>query len=493
MTKGTESFGPTFEGQTAAPTSMHSFVPSHPQTTPVPTFKRETYGPIIKESDIPSMLPTTNAPTFEGETYVPTLQKLFDQSDSTEITPVFERETRSPSVTKSFGPTFEEQTAVPSEPPITPVPTFKEEIEGLIIKEADIPSVLPTTDAPMSKDEPYGPLFDQSMNPTTIDPTTRGSTEPMYEGQTSFPSSTMNSFRPSQPLETYGPTIKESDILSVPPNTGASIFYSPGPSEASSTLVLSGGQSAIPSVSPSVTQSIVASGLPSKIPSSRPSFYPSTLPSQIPSSDPSSKPSTAPSVLPSSQPSFAPSFTLPSEEPSFATICPASEVQHEMSYDTFEESCGGWEFCEDKQRFYSALSTIMEFTQFDTKPRKEFTITNSMARLYFSFYFYEIGGWDGNGVGGIDNFSIQILQADIEETVDFGHFHFGYNEPSESNLSPDGLIRWKRTSDKVEHSPQVLSDLPTQRHFIVLEIPGPGFFLIGGKFKIKFLWNMNDR
>lgn len=111
--------------------------------------------------------------------------------------------------------------------------------------------------------------------------------------------------------------------------------------------------------------------------------------------------------------------------------------------------------------------------------------------MYLSFDFYEIDGWDGDGSGGIDTFSIAI-SGDVDDEIDFGWFKCLYSEPSTSGMSEKGLIKWEQNSDTIANSPQGFSDiLPDQRHFMFMEIP-PSFIKIGGELTLTIKWSLES-
>jgi hypothetical protein len=126
----------------------------------------------------------------------------------------------------------------------------------------------------------------------------------------------------------------------------------------------------------------------------------------------------------------------------------------------------------------------------DVFPSRTFYIPPlGVNRVFVSFDFYEIDGWDGNGKGGVDTFSVAI-SGDMDDEIDFGWFKCIYSEPSTSGMSEKGLIEWEQNSDTIADSPQGFSDiLPDQRHFISMEIP-PSFIKMGGQLTITIKWSL---
>lgn len=129
-------------------------------------------------------------------------------------------------------------------------------------------------------------------------------------------------------------------------------------------------------------------------------------------------------------------------------------------------------------------SNELEFTGFlglysTDNPFPELIVAISptgISTLFVSFYFYEIDSFDGDGKFGVDRFLVEIESGNHRSLVDFGWFHYAFDEPSAVGSTAEGLL-WQRLSDLVEDSPQGFDPkFSDQRHLIIIEVPYSFFF-----------------
>ena len=69
----------------------------------------------------------------------------------------------------------------------------------------------------------------------------------------------------------------------------------------------------------------------------------------------------------------------------------------------------------------------------------------------FSFYFYEIESWDGNGAGCVDSFLVHISGLE-DTTIDTEHYHAASSEENATGLQDD--VHWSKVSDSISNSSQ---------------------------------------
>jgi hypothetical protein len=310
------------------------------------------------------------------------------------------------------------------------------------------------------------------------------------------------------------------------PSLGPSLFSSVVPSNEPSSVPYMNHQSFLPTNHPSSLPSSLPSEAPSSIPtlevttigpSQQPSFAPSSSPSSQPSSNPSRNPSFSPSIHPSSVPSITPSSHQPSSAPSERAVCIESEQDKVLVFQDFEDGrYVGWNREARVDQTGSPFSSFLgRFYQGDVFPYRIVSGIDPLGinRIFVSFNFFEIdgellysftffglfavslniiiswvAGWDGNGKGGPDTFGVKV-EGDLLDEIDFGHFHYNYNEPDASGSSVNGFIQWIRKSDLIAHSPQGFLDLSDQRHFILFEVPR-SFIFVGHQLKITITWNL---
>lgn len=114
----------------------------------------------------------------------------------------------------------------------------------------------------------------------------------------------------------------------------------------------------------------------------------------------------------------------------------------------------------------------------------------SLNRMFFSFVFYEIDSWDGDGAFGPDLLSMRIDgEKNLFDVIQFGHFKDTFSEPSTSGNSTKNLIEWSIESEPIERSPQGFDAVPDQKHTILLGIP-PIFYEETGSVKLTIAWNL---
>lgn len=151
----------------------------------------------------------------------------------------------------------------------------------------------------------------------------------------------------------------------------------------------------------------------------------------------------------------------------------------------------GWTNGRTDQSGSAFTRFLGRYFQSDAFPHRTFSIPPlGINKIFVSFDFYEIDGWDGDSLSaGTDKFLVSI-SGDVEDEIDFGWFQYAYSEPSAEGVSQLGHIKWTRQADTIENSPQGFDPILTdQRHFIQLEIP-PSFIRVGEELKLTIKWSL---
>ena len=227
-----------------------------------------------------------------------------------------------------------------------------------------------------------------------------------------------------------------------------------------------------------------------------PSTNPTEMRSNSPTVTPSTQPSPHPTVGPSRYPSTPPSLPFPSASPTFSeSLCDnGSDRQEIISYETFEDGSSdkwtnGWVEEHDPSNM-GFTKFLGRFRAGDAFPIRTFNFSPSYVRsLTISFHFYELDGWDGNGMGGVDSFGVGISGDGLGETIDLGHYHHAFDEESIEGVSPSGLISWKREPESRADSLALFGSFADQRHLITLDIP-PAFFKVSGKVTLTITFDL---
>lgn len=93
------------------------------------------------------------------------------------------------------------------------------------------------------------------------------------------------------------------------------------------------------------------------------------------------------------------------------------------------------------------------------------SVNGHISKVFVSFIFFELDGWDGNGAGGIDTFEVDI-SGDMNDSIELGWFHHAFSDLDRSGTSFSGLIDWSMRSDSIDDSPSaIFTELPRSEAF----------------------------
>jgi hypothetical protein len=184
----------------------------------------------------------------------------------------------------------------------------------------------------------------------------------------------------------------------------------------------------------------------------------------------------------------------PSAAPSYASMCPETEIEHLVSFDDFEDGTGvahGWQdWAVDYTLKDTAFTTFLgRFNQNSQFPYKKFDIPLGSQRVFVSFDFLEIDSWDGNGPNE-DKLGIKFESETEGElvTLDFGAFHYTIDEATRDGVV-DG-ISWTLTSTPIAESPQGFLNFTDQKHHVSIEIGSNIYSDKGDVVKATIEWSL---